>query len=288
VNESGDSQRAPAKDCGSGLGDAGTAGRHKSVVELIVRLERLFRSEMPVERRIDMLRRLDFRAIGLVSQLARTVAKPQQSPSARGLSVEQRIHCLMAKNLKRALSDFDRSPTAYSESGGEDRWWLVQHLFLFLGRSIEHSLLWDRPWAPGVWSELHDLFLYLVSRRDVSLGRHREEMDRVFDPETEYKRLLLLGLIPRPVASTERLHELLRLMPPWAGQTALREPAPYDGKFDLCVVEIAKDAPPSETADAVQAGANVWVLEPAAGFLDAVAALPGHLFQSPDPPGPKA
>jgi hypothetical protein len=288
VNHSDDPQRGPAKEDGVGLGDAGTGGRHTSVVELIVRLERLFKTEMPVERRIDVLRRLDFRAIGIVSQLAKSVAKSQHSPSSKGLTVEQRIHCLMAKNLKRALSDSDRSLAAYSGSAGEDRWWLVQHLFLFLGRSIEQSLLEDRPWAPGVWSELHDLFFYLVSRRDVSLGGHRRERDRAFDPETEYKRLLLLGLVPRPVASMERLHELLRLMPAWAQQTALSEPAPYDGKFDLCVVEIAKDTPPSETADAVQAGANIWVLEPAAGFLEAIAALPGPFFRPPDPSDPRA
>lgn len=252
--------------------------KHGAVVKLIVNLERLAKSGVPAQRRIDLLRGLEARVITVLFSLPKSVATTRQSGQAAGISVEQRIYGLMVKNLKLALIDLDRSEVAFSRGASEDLWWLVRHLFLFLGRSIEYSVRADRPWVPGIWSELHDIFFYLVTRRDVSVGGESASNDLTFDSETEYKRLLLLGLIGQLVAAADRTPQLLRLLTIWAKETRLKGLATYDGALNVYVVEVAKDMPASKCSGDIEYGFNGWVLEPTQAFHDHLAGLSRNAF----------
>jgi hypothetical protein len=264
------------RDPGPGAG-AEVRG-NRAVVSLMVKLERMARSDIPPEQRLSLLKAVEPSVLRLGEGMPKPVAAARHSGAKGpgGQTLEQRLYCLTAKNLKITLASFDRSPLAYQEGADADRSWLVRHLFELFGREIEYSVRWDRPWPPFMWQELHDLFFYLSSRKDLALGTGAADEVFGFDPEHEYKRLLLLGLVKLLVRPADRSPLLYRGLSAWARGSSLKEAAGYGGTFDLFVVEMYCDEPPRQHAGSLDPGFNGWVLEPAAGFLDYVAGLSAH------------
>jgi hypothetical protein len=215
--------------------------------------------------------------VGAMSQ-AVAVPRHQERNVDRRPTLTQRVDGLMESNLKQALTTLDRSGQAFEPGAAADRQWLVRQLFLFLGRQIEDSVRSDRPWVPGVWLELHDLYFYLTRRPDVGPTEGQAPTHASFDPETEYKRLLLLGLIKSALAPGQRSDRVFHALTVWARESAIREPGAYDGAFGIYIVQISKDAPPRESAAVIDVGLNCWVLEPAQGFKDYVAGFAGSTF----------
>jgi hypothetical protein len=245
-----------------------TAGR--AVVDLIVELEYLARIKSPPNKRIALLKVLEPRVLktgeGLPSFVA--LARQSQGNGTGRQSLAQRLYRLLSKNLKMTLEDFDCSPLVFADAAGDQRSWLVRSLFRLFGREVEYSVQCNRAWPPSMWREIHDLYLYLSSRRDIDFDTDDTIPGGAFDPEQEYKRLLLLGLVKEfgcPMDPSSTPHRSLRV---WARESLLHEPRVFAGTFNLCVVDIFCDEPPRQHAAALDPGFSGWVLEPAQGFLD--------------------
>ena len=254
----------------------GTERQRTSVVKLIVKLEQLARVGVPTSRRIYLLRKVDAMIADVEKHFTLPIAATGQSQPPQGILIEHRIYSLMAKNLKLALLDLDRSTTARALASAEDRPWLIRRLFGFLARSIELSMTTGRPWAQGIWSELHELYYYVLYRQDAEIDETREIRDMTFDPELEYKRLLLLGLARQMGKIVDSMPELMQRIPMWARQTRLKEPRIYEGTFGVYLVDITKNVPARECPDVVQATSSTWILEPAHGFFDFMSTLPNR------------
>jgi hypothetical protein len=235
--------------------------RSQSVVSLIVRLELMIRTEVPVIQRIRLMHSLEPQILRAASGIAKPVVRPRQE-SGGGPTLEQRLYGLSVSNLKQALEDLDRSPEAYTEAAAGQRQWLVRHLLRFFGRALEYCVRWNLPWPPRLWGELHETFFYLIAREHLRLGQPPGE---AFDPELEYKRLLLLGLLQEQASARDLPLDRLR---DWAAASRLSRPAAFSGAFGIYVVEVYRDRPPREQASPLEPGFNGWVLEPAAAFAD--------------------
>jgi len=247
----------------------------RSLVDIVVKLQRLSRSDFGPRVRIALLRSLAPQVHQVVGALSpAVVSSRQREPSARkGATLTECVLGPMQTNLKLALMALDRSSGAFAPGAAEDRRWLVAELSHSLGGQIEDCVRSDRPWVPGVWQELHDLQVYRARRLGVALDEDQGVGDTGDDQDVEYKRLLLLGLTKALLAPEQRSDRLFRSLHLWARESALREPDTYEGVFGLCVVEISKDAPPREVSGSIDVGFNGWVLEPASAFGDYVAGL---------------
>lgn len=240
------------------------------LTSLVLKLERMAAGEVEPMQRIALLRAVEPQVAQAVATLPEPVAAARQAgePPPSGLLVEQRLYCLAAKNLQLAIEGLDRSSHAFGEDAAVKRWWLVRTLLRFLGRQVELCVALDLPWTPLLWSRLHDLFAYLLRREDIRLGRDDEPSEGVFDPELEYKRLLLLGLYQRLAPGSGSLPLLLRVLPAWARECRLLHPAVFGGAFGFYAVELSRDEPPREQSAALEPGFNGWVFEPPQAFFD--------------------
>lgn len=254
-----------------------------ALVALIVKLERMIKSDIPVERRLELVRSIEPQVIQAGAGMPKPVAAARQpdDKGAVGQALEQRIYCLTAANLTLALEALDRSPLTFTEGAASDRWWLVTHLFGLLRRQIEFSVRWDRPWPPQVWKQLHDLRLYLIARTDIMIGTGGEGPGFAFDPDQEYKCLLLLGLIARLVRPEKRSELLFWALPLWAKESRLREPSAFESLFNFYLVDISRDEPLRLSMGTLQPGFNGWVLEPAEAFLAYVTRLDPQALTRP-------
>lgn len=245
-----------------------------SVVKLIVKLEQMAKVGISTSRRTYLLRKVDAKIAEVeVRRSPKAIIGNRPAEPSKGISIEHRIYGLMITNLKLALLGLDRSTKARARASADDRPWLIRRLFGFLAKSIELSMAMDCPWAPGVWCELHELYYYVLSRQDARIDETREIRDKTFDPELEYKRLLLLGLVRQMGKEMDRLPELLQFLPVWAAQTRLKDSHIHEGTFNVYLVEIPKDIPARKCPDVVQATSSAWILEPAPEFLEFVSGL---------------
>jgi hypothetical protein len=269
-----------------------------AVLALLSRLERLLESDMSAQQRIALLMLLEPQILPLAAGLAKPVVASRHSAMSRaaGPTLEQRLDLLAARNLARGIAALDQSPHAYSEEAANQRWWLIKQLFHALARTIEYCFRWSRAWPVEVWEQCHDLYFYLVSRPDLQLGPGYDRGAPPLDPQTEYKRLLLIGLAHDRVPPEGRAPILAGPLREWAEQSRLRDPSGFDGAFAIYVVEIARDSPPWAYPAALEPGFRGWVLEPAPSFLERVRLLgggePPALAGAPDsatgPIGPAA
>jgi hypothetical protein len=256
------------------LGSAGADGQrwreaYQAVLSLIGKLESMRAQEMTAEARMSRLRIALPLVDEVVSRVPKPVARAQQCTAGRAprQTVAQRLFALMATNFRQALDDLDRNAGAFDEGAEGERSWLVNNLFRFLGRQIGYAVRWRRQCPEGTWALLHDLYFYLQSRKDIGFGRFEHE--GAFDPETEYKRLLLLGLVARLVPGKHRSSMIFDGLASWTDQTRLESPASYGGAFDLFVVETSRDEPP-KISGVLEQGFNGWVVLPPREFVDLV------------------
>ena len=258
------------------------------MTRLIVKLEGLAESKVKARQRVDLLSVVDAQVMQTISLLPRSVGAARQAEDAEvefGY-LEQRLYNQLGRNFKLALVDIDKTGIRFANTASPDRGWLVKRLFQVFGDQIERSVRTNQSWTPGVWAELHDLFFYLTNRGGARTVVENRRVDWVFDPEVDYKRLLLLGLVQQLVSFQERSVTLFRILPSWAQQSCLRNMVAYDGVFDVYVVEISQDKPPRKSTNAINAGSIGWVLEPAQAFVDYVDGLPTNVFKKylSDPP----
>lgn len=233
-------------------------------------LDQLDREEVPPRQRIEALRSLRRPLLGMVRALSRQDAR-ERGPKIANLSPSptpaQRLLERMCRNLDHLLLAIDRGRFRGDDSDATDRRWTIHQLLRFLDYQVEYGILADRPWPARTWQRIHDLFEYLIERGDLELGYPRAEPGTGFDPETAYKRLLLLSLVPR-LRGTRRLDPATsNNLTAWARQTRLVDPAGRLGDYGLLVVESSRDAPARFRAQPADDPWRGWTLEPPAEFL---------------------
>ena len=252
-------------------------GLRRAVPQLIVKLDRMSSVAMSTAARLNVLRELKRPLLKAAAGLPKPIGSSHQKDSgdSGGVLLEQRLYCLMVKNLKQVLLDLDYSMDAFSAEMDKRRSWALRNLFRFLGRLIEFSLFWGRPLPARTWQESHDLHAYVLARGIAPTGGRGRRARRGddFDPQEEYKRLLLLGLAGSVLKDWSRGSLVHDRIQSWALNSSLQNPEPYVGEFDLFVVESSKDAPPRQLRGILTESFCGWVLMPASGFLDYAAAV---------------
>jgi hypothetical protein len=233
-------------------------------------LDQLDREDLTPQQRIralQNLRRPLLEMVGVLSRAEATESNPKVSPLSPSPTPAQRLIERMCRNLDHLLLTLDRRRFQGGPADDEGRRWTIRQLFVYLGHQIEYGILWSHPWPQRTWQHLHDLFEYLMERRDLQLDTSGWNIGRGFDPETAYKRLLLLSLCPR-FAGTRRLdRDTAESLTRWASQTRLVEPAGRLGEYGLLVVETSRDCPPRFRAQPADDPWRGWALEPPPEFL---------------------
>lgn len=180
----------------------------------------------------------------------------------------QRLLERMCRNLDHLLLALDQRRYRASLTDQADRHWTIQQLFVFLGNQIELSVLGTQPCPPRTWQRLHDLFAYLIEREGLRPETGSADLGWSFDPETAYKRALLLGLLPGRRAVQRPYKKLKNQVTRWAIETRLAAPEGHLGEYGLIVVETSRDGPPRLRTQPVNDPWRGWVLEPPREFLD--------------------
>jgi hypothetical protein len=243
----------------------------KALPRLIMRLEYLSRQDIEPKVRLDLMR------IYKRPVLKAAASLPNPNPrlpfggfrSDQGLTAEQRLDQVMGANLKRLFQDLDRKRYTASAATEDNRHWVLSNRFKFLRRQVRYALMARRDCPAHTWQDAHDLFVYLVIRGNVRLNETMEVdvFDDDFDPETEYKRLLLIGHAHLCDLPGDALLTMLPHLPGWAQRSRLTDPGGHLGEFNLLQVEVSKDRPLRVNTSTLDEGFRGWVLLPDKGYL---------------------
>jgi hypothetical protein len=238
---------------------------------LLVELDRLREAQMVPDDRVELMEALKKPVLKAAASL------PKPTPGSRtaertadgGLTLEQRLIHLMIANLRQTLYEYDRAQGSQLVEDDGRRTWLLQQLFRFFGRQLRYAVDWDRPWPTHTWQDLHDLFVYLVVRGSVLLdsGFTVAVFDDEFDVATEYKRLLLLGLVDELTQRAGPSDGYFHLLKRWSGDSTLVEPERARGREDVIRVQVTRDAPPDVLRGTLDGSFRGWVLQPAQDCL---------------------
>lgn len=247
-----------------------TRGVRQAGPALVLTLENLRKAELAASRRITILSLLKVPVLKTCAGLPKPYADAAgATEAAHGLTMEQRLGRLMFVNLDRALHQLDKEHPVPDERRQQQRLWLIRNLFRFAGRQIRYAIQWQTVLPAGAWRDLHELYLYLTSRRPHSLwdlDAQRPILSE-FDHEIEYKTLLLLGLAAKLKDSAPRSEYFLDGLPAWAAQTRLEDPHNRLGRLRLFLVEVSSDEPPRQLAGSLDMAFRGWVLEPPYPYL---------------------
>lgn len=253
------------------LGDPQTGQWARSQLPLLYRLlDQLDEEDLGPQQRIRALKILQGTLLETVQSLSRLdgleadlkVSALTPSPTPAQCLLER-----MCRNLDHLLLALDRRSFGAGPMDNVDRRWTIRQLIRFLGQQIEHGVLYARPLPPRTWLRLHDLFAYLIARGGLMPGSGGSVLGAGFDPETFYKRLLLLGLCPRLLGARALEEDVSNQLMRWAIESRLEEPAGRLGEYGLIVVETSRDAPARFRAQPQNDPWRGWVLEPPAEFL---------------------
>lgn len=273
-------QAAPGADgelataaLGAWLQEMSAAGPGVAVPGFIVRLDRISRLALSAEQRLELLRGLKRPILTLAAELPKPLRGGGRLVPRGGVSLEQRLYCLMIKNLKQALLDLDYSGQPLSAEVEKRRRWTIRNLYRFMARQIGTEVFWQLALPEGTWHELHDLNAYVTARafaRPRLAARRRGED---FDPDSEYRCLLLLGLMGRLAAGSAIPSWILDALPHWAAETRLADPNPYVGEVGQFVVDLSRDTAPRRVEGPISDVFHGFVLVPPAECRAALVAL---------------
>lgn len=233
-------------------------------------LSHLSGAELTPHQRVRALRSLKQPLVEMARALFRReepASDPKITPLNPPLSDGQHLLDQICHVLDHLLLTLDRRRLRTGPADEEDRRWTINQLLIFLGYQIEYSILAGRPWPPHTWQRLHDLFAYLIERRGLQLGTGSSDLGRGIDPETAYKRLLLLGLCTRFRGARRLDPDLSNQLRRWAVESRLGQPAAHLGEYGLILVETSKDNPPHYRRQPTSDPWRGWVLEAPKEFL---------------------
>lgn len=233
--------------------------RH-ALPELIVRLTGLLGTPLDTETRYLMLRALKGAVLRVAQALPHASARSHGAADGGQVGLGQRLFDAMARNCIRLLQDLDRERFGGTEERAERRLWAVRNAFRFIGRAVLCAVDSGRPWQPGLWQALHDLYVYLVVR-----GGHGEPLvqggERAFDAQQAYKRLVLVGLVAELVGTGCLDADVRSRLAAIADDARLAESEALVGEYDLILVEVSRDQPARIKSDRLQDPFRGWVLQ---------------------------
>jgi len=233
-------------------------------------LDRLDGEDREPRQRIRALATLTRPVLAMVKVLSRLEAM-EPEPNVSGLTPfpnsAQRLIERMCRNLEHLLVDLDRRRFLTEPGRDADRHWTIRQLFAFLGLQIERAVLSAQPCPPRTWQCLHDLFEYLMERGGLVLGTGRADIGTGFDPETAYKRLLIVGLCPSLQGMRRLDGPIANQIMRWAIESHLAEPVGRLGEYGLIAVEVSRDEPPRFREQPANDPWRGWVLDPPADLL---------------------
>lgn len=242
----------------------------KALPLMVMRLDRLAKTDVEPEIRLNLMRVFKRPVLKAAASL------PNPNPrlplggfaSAHGLTAEQRLDQVMRLNLKRLFQELDRRRYTSPASTDDNRHWVLRNLFKFLRRQVRYAMLARRDCPAQTWQDLHDLFVYLVIRGNVRLDESFQVdfYEDGFDPETEYKRLLLMGHARLSDLSGDALLTMLPQLQEWSRQSRLADPSGHIGEYDLMQVEVSHDRPMRVNTKCLDEGFRGWVLIPAQAY----------------------
>lgn len=261
------------------IGGLRTAGVRQSGPALLMALDNLRKSEITASRKLSILAVLKEPILKTCAGLPKpTAVAPAETtddgmPIRRpGVTLEQRLYRALLVNLSLALRQFDQENFVLSKRQQRKRDWAIRNHFRFARRLIRYSTLWSLPVPEGTWRDLHELNLYLTTRRPNPLGVLSRAVgpapDSGFDHERDYKALLLFGLAAQMNEPLVRKSEFIRVLDGWASQTRLEDPHQMLGRFGLFLVEIAGDGPPRRRTGSLDQSFHGWVLQAPYPYLD--------------------
>jgi hypothetical protein len=236
------------------------------LVSLLLKLERLAQVPIAGPRALAILQQLASVLRDVADDLPRGRLPPD---AAAPLSLEQRLCCVMYRNLKLTLERLDRSARGVLVNPDAERAWLVGQMFDWLGRQIELGVLRGKTWPAHTWQELHDLFFYVSNRMAAARPRMAQAAGAHSgdDPQTAYKRLLILGLYAEHGGDTLLGPEQAQRLADWARASTLEDPGLYFGYLGTYLVEVSRDTPPRRLAGALGSANRAWVLRLPADLL---------------------
>lgn len=239
---------------------------------LLMRLDRLYKAEVSPRARLEILRILKRPVLKASAMLP---APDPRLPdgglgNVTGLTLEQRLDLLMRANLNQLFQELDRKRYSSDVATDDNRHWVLRNLFKFLRRQVRYALLARRDAPRGTWHDLHDLFVYLVIRGRVRLDESMrvDFFDDGFDPEIEYKRLLLMGRAQQLDLPGKALLTMIPQLTDWARASRLADPGGQLGIFDLLLVEVSHDRPLRLNDSSLDTSFRGWVLQPDPRFKD--------------------
>ncbi len=242
-------------------------GLCQMLVSLLLKLERLAQAAVEGPRALLILRQLAMVLRDVADDLPKGRLPPPDS--AAPLSLEQHLCCVVFRNLKLTLERLDRSARGALVNPDAERAWLVGEMFDWLGRQIELGVLRGKTWPPHTWQELHDLFFYVSNRMSaapppLAQAAGTQSFD---DPQTAYKRLLILGLCAEQGGDTLLGPDQAERLADWARASTLADPGFYFGYLGTYIVEVSRDTPPRLLAGALGSANRAWVLRLPADLL---------------------
>ena len=254
----------------AGVLDIRRLGLGKAVPQVFVKLDRMSRVSMSASRRLGILHELKRPLLKLAFGLPKPVVSATvRSAGSEEMMLEQRLYCLVIKNLRQALRDLDFSEGSFSAEMDKRRRWVLRNLFRFFGRQVAFGLLWRYRVPEHTWSVLHDLYSYMTVRGIARPGviARRQGRGDDFDPQQEYLRILLMGLAGCMLPMSQITPGLLERLDAWAVESRLGDPHAYIGDHDLFIVELSKDLPPRQVVGVLTESFRGWVLIPSPGFI---------------------
>lgn len=244
---------------------------NQAVPHLLTRLEALLRADLTPAIRLDMLKLLKRPLLKATAALPAPDPRLPHSglPQVAGLSVEQRLDAAMRNNLRVLFFEIDRHRFRADALGDEDRQWVLRNLFKFFRRQVRYALLARQECPSGTWQALHDLFVYLVIRGNVRIDESLavDFLDDAFDPQLEYKRLLLMGRAHQYDLEGSAMLAMIGHLTEWASRSKLLDPTGLRGSIMQLLVEVAQDRPLRLDAECVQSTFRGWVLDPDRRFV---------------------
>jgi hypothetical protein len=242
-----------------------TRGVRQAGPALVLVLENLRKAEISASRRLTILSLLKTPVLKTCAGLPKPYSDGAAATDATpGLTMEQRLGRLMFVNLDRALHQLDKEQPVPNERQQRKRLWLIRNLFRFAGRQIRYAIQWKTALPAGTWRDLHELHLYLSSRRSNSLWDLDAQSPTLgeFDHEIEYKSVLLLGLAAKLKHSVLQNQYFADGLPAWAAQTRLEDPHTMLGRLRLFTVEVSSDEAPRRLTGSLDMPFRGWVLQP--------------------------